>query len=1798
MAAELQAQIPSDNVISLIANQDINNTIDSNKIAEDEMIYNLIRGNSVSGIENKTINSVYTNQSGSNVNMSSKKYTSSQVNGCELLTNLGEHDGSFAVSTKHNSVDVSYNVVNIEVSDGVPANNCSFTKSFLVKPESVALYDSHILLNISNNDGPFYSDDISNRFSTTFVSNGDYSNYHNFQKLINSSFGNLNNQNLLNCTESVSFNQTYALGQSKNSYYTLNNDGSRQANTMEPGHSLSDNYIEVINNDLNLLRESDFGTYRFQQLPPNPEVIVEEGLALKSDVLATEMPFSITRNKSVPGPYYINTLPFNESQLGFDTSEITTSIFSSFFNINTDSSYPLPGYNYKLEVIPGDAGFSFNENNFSSTSKTNDIVTMNDDGLYNNIELMENWIDKNCELVVTNGSVVLSASTNAESSNMNYMTISSGREKLQDSQISTNGEVKLNIRYPNERANIKSNSNNVLEPVIFYNKDNATQPLKVITPELKTNYNVEYYAQLCMKRPINDTRFLSHGHSAFNLIANNTIVNNNFDVNNWEFQSNYNGNSDSTEIIKIIPQKRLDSIGGLLENISDTPVNNVVSSVYIENLAYPLNLGELSGRVKFRIKQLNELSFIDDFTTSSWTITTSNSNNLFSSSSDAYSNEGYVWPNLDQSYLLSNGGIPNLYFKCEFYNNDLKDSIIIKWGENSSDYNETLILPQNEVTVNEQVAPVISSTEIPANTYTISSGPPIGSVKLIKNIITKTYSISFPLRLRLYNNIIVTTPVYTVRTTYYSLISTSTDKELARLYLKRIKVGNTTPYTTIEEEIIGNNDKMNINSVLTKDDLNELSATVNLDINNVDTVISEPKYISLFYSNDVVNLNIINDYSSVLGNIEEVQLWLQFVELNIDTGVLNTLVLNNTNGYSIKLSNNILSETDFLIQYWSHSNNEIGTYSNLSVNNNNYMDVTKGFDAINEIIWVNNTSLYTLKTTFENNGSTTVLSVYKNPDSINPVYVIKLKNSNFFATPMYISSGKTDIWRVVKTVGETSSSIFKSIDYTLDSYIDVEGYSSISPDYNLQGIALDDGVYLKKLNPADKSQAQAVNFETVYINGKINFSLKADLVSVNFVGNASNSLLEFANNGLIFSYESGSYFSKSLTFSYYRGYSRKSNVTENTTHVYTIARTKSSAEFRFYTDSHASKYSQSLDLKTTEQVLNDFKINGNLTSGNNMVGVSLAFKYTILSNTDTLIYPVFSKGENVKITISNPRSNSYNYVINSSLKQFNLYTFSGENNRYTSNGGYLEINSSRLRFFSSVVSGSWENGGKTSASKSWTLGLADSVLRIYKLDYTIGNPYNHKNSSQIYERDSRIIPSGWGGSLASLSFDTMAEGYNFANGAFKIRRIPGGPSDNSISYFVVAKPMLKFTTMISGLNCPESLPFSLSNSFALNNIKSYYLEVSNNSIYNPFSASITYNTIENSTISHTNSASNVNNIRFTEIKPNAQLYKNYGNYSLNSIGTNYTFNIKGSNATINLMSRLKTNVSTEILTTIVNNVPLSNFLDSSWQLSNQDISIENIYSNTGCNLSFIQSTTQPYLLSASNIMGVNLPNIILQIPVFFVNPTTIKLDLPLGPGTYINMYTRNIINNKVVVYKYVPVSNISPNLLDWNDYDENLLSKTAMTVKFISRSKKEFVIPDRTLKASDIEKMDDLLNKITYSSIANIEWSFDVSYNDINTAPWFSFCSLNINTLRSTLPLFFSPPNTKGHVKINVVTRNKVLLIKDKLGNVICELDHDGILRLPAASSGTYFLGNMTNNVAPSNFSGISNRSIINLKKQ
>ena len=36
MASELQAQIQSDNVISLIANQDINNTIDSNKIAEDE----------------------------------------------------------------------------------------------------------------------------------------------------------------------------------------------------------------------------------------------------------------------------------------------------------------------------------------------------------------------------------------------------------------------------------------------------------------------------------------------------------------------------------------------------------------------------------------------------------------------------------------------------------------------------------------------------------------------------------------------------------------------------------------------------------------------------------------------------------------------------------------------------------------------------------------------------------------------------------------------------------------------------------------------------------------------------------------------------------------------------------------------------------------------------------------------------------------------------------------------------------------------------------------------------------------------------------------------------------------------------------------------------------------------------------------------------------------------------------------------------------------------------------------------------------------------------------------------------------------------------------------------------------------------------------------------------------------------------------------------------------------------------------------------------------------------------------
>jgi len=1819
MSAELSAQIPSDYAVSLIAQTNID-TITANQTLENETLYHLVRGDVAPTIINNYLSSngtIYTSTNASGFSLTSNPYTVDELSKCELLTTPGEHDGTFAVSTYHYSADSNIQPDSTTVDVGT--DTCAYNKEYNVTTETSALYDSYISLNLTSNNGPFYvnGNASGSRFNALFTDSSSYSSVHHYQKALNSKYANISHANYLSVIEDSSFNSLYALGNSLNSYFTVdtssNSDGKRIIHNIQGPYTLVGNNFTLETNasNVHLLQESDFGTYRVQQFPEPVHTTVMAGSATLADTVVQEFPITSTERLNVTNLHGIDYLP------RYTSDTLTDTEFYTFFDAN-DVSYPLPGYKFQLIIdTSNNSGFSFVNDDWSSTSKQNDLVTIQDNGLYNNVELMKNWIDSSCALVFTNGSVFI----NSSGSNVAYMQLDTGREALDQSLIDTDGEIKINNGTPTTRANIEDN-NTTLTPKVFYQSDNAQQALKPIDEIYKTSYQNDTLSQLVFKKPINNTHFLQSGNSALNFISDNTIVNNNFNVANWEYVSSESAQSGNLSLFKILPSHRLDSVDFLIDS-SGNRVSGVYSNIYLENLKIPVQ-DEFKGRALFTVKELSDLTFSSMFTSASgWSLSTPQNNKMFSNSNNAYSSDGVFWPNLSDVNNLHSGTINDIKVRFTFgignptsstsspNNSDFNDNVKIEWGETTS-YGKEMYISQVNFTRNTILPTTKTITTI--NNISMQTGILQNkSILLQKHETRKYYSVSFNLNLRPYNNIICTSPVYTVDTVHYTIKDLKTNTYYPSSFLSNIIYNDTTPYVNITETIVSG--ETTVSFTLTKNDICELNTSIQIigDASGYDqwtNITDIYKNISIFYSNQPTILNINNNYE-VTYNDSDVQMLLQYQYLNEDSGSEeNLLILNDPDGYTINLSNNQSKlDVDYVLFYKNIVNADIGEGVNSSIGNKSpttnlvadtIVDPINGYNTVNN--WQSGSqSTYYLSIDTEDVGLTsnskTVLNIKDGNGTT--LHTIKVSNNYFFGTPIYIATAMEDIWRVNYTVNTILNQLFKSTVYDETNYLnDSNQYQGENPS-QLNVFAITNGVYLTSDNTID--------FDTVQVGSYIKYSLLPDLVAVNLVGTAG-ALSAFTENGLAFKYESGSgdsyYYSKTLSFNYYRGYRTESGSSDGVVQTYAISRSKATAEFKFFNST--GKYYQTVDVyKTLTGVdLRDMLLDGVATNNNNddLGHQMLKFHYSILADSDTTYYPIYTKGDDVTINITNPKVNNYSLTLNSSLKTFNIYTFSGLNNDITPTGGTLKIRSTRLRFNSIVLTGSIDSNV---SPKIYEMGINEGILAVYKISQQVGNPLLQGDSAT--NLDVALAPdASWGNIMESFStYEQTVAGKYIANGVFKLSRNSGATSTKTISFFVVHKPMLKFTTLANRLTpvCPDNMPLLQSDTdYISNNLLHYYLPVVTNQTYNPFAQSVVIPiTGNNSTITHTHSATQVNNITFTQ-----NTTKTYYEYLTSPLLTRYEIVVEGTNATITLNTGLSDTSGNIPITiyTLLNNTPLSYFLDNTY--SDTNVSVTSINNGTGVKIGLLQITNpSPYIGSVDTIMGVSSPspNIYFNIPYFFLPSSTaiINLDLPTGPGTTMKMYTRNIINDngtyKIALYKYDAFGNVDPTSIDWNNND-NYATNTAVNVKFHNRYKKTINIPQRTLQDNTIETLRDLLGKVSYNDIAQESWSHDETYANPSTSPFFSFCSLTKNAMRSTLPKFFSPPNVNGHQKMNIVTRNKILLIKDKLGNTVCELDHDGIFKAPFISGNSYAVHYTINSIAPIDADDIRKRSTLGFARQ
>lgn len=1775
---------PTDYVTSLIASTANPSTL-ANQALEDEVMYNLVRDNAAIRIMSHVSNNLYTDPSNNNFTCIAHNFSDSELLTCDLATDPGLHDGSLVISSYHKN-STGQEDDSEEFNFGTDA--CPQTKLFTVDEPTNSIFDSHLRITSTQNSGNFVVEGYDNSntsFEAYFTGNG--TNQEMF-KMLNSQYGNTDNLNLMYVTEDVSFNTTYANGLVTDSYFTLNpSDGTRTVHALDASYTILSNGITIIPSDRNTLQVGDCGTYRIQQFPDTISINVTENSINVPDEYVSNIPIHTT-NLLDPSSTYVERLL---------TDPVTNNQFRSLFDNNAETI--LPGYDFNVQINSRtDSGFGLDVDQFNNiTSRENDFVTLDDSSLAENPYFIRDWVDKSGTLTFQPASVNINTASYGNQLNINEaFELDTGREQLQSSEYSVNGEIILNIGNELTRATVDSETGPAGEliPTIYYEGENA----RFISNDIKTTPYVNYETQLVMKNPTYDDYFIRDNTSNLNLITNENIVNSYFSADDWTLSSS-NAQPNLLEVWKIVPQSRLNAVTELKDS-NDVAVKSIFSSAFIENLHMPLDKGSVDSKAVFTLRSVDDLSFYNDFNNAGWTLTSENDGLLEATSDIAFApeNSGYFPDPSQMSYLIDNIE-SSLNFTVKFnpgktsslnpghitsrFASDFSDRIEITWGESN-----ILQIPQSKITRIYDASSVDVVTVNPS-TYSLSSYLSGRNIEINEYTSTKSFRVSFNLGLRPYSTLHATSPIYTVTTVYHIGKDLTTGETIPTGLLTRTNViplnDINKDYSKIDEQITSLTE-LSVTSSIVSDDIKEFNVKIQTQGDDLAWFdLSEQIRLSSFYSTNPTNFNLINTYDLSLNNTD-ISILLQYQYMNfIDNTSEEAIVnLNDQNGYYIDLNNNY--ESNFTLYNWS------SLITDLSLPDGVYISPSNGYSALNNSWTTNNYSLQIIYGS--QNNSQTILKIIKNTTQ-SVEHTITVSNYKTIGTPIYIARTESgiDTWRIVKSTGYNNLQI-ENVDtrYMSTNYID--------PSNNPNIFEIENGVQL--------THSPLLNISSITTPGKtINFTLLSDKISVSLVGNApvllnritwngesSDITYDMTNivsdNGLYFRHrgQNDSY-SKSLFIRYYRGFKGTQSINQ----YYTINRDITKMTIKWSDGTGSYEQRDILSYYLGSQTVNDMyhrDSNGNLVNDTSFreLGLILNTNYSMLADNDSRTYPIYTRGDDVVINIRNPNYVSFTDVtINETLKQYSLYDFSGNN--YNGTG-------EKFRLFSTML--------KTYNNIEYTIHLTERVMRIYKVDEHIGNPAL-KGELDLYTQ-----PTNWGDHINIGNYSDTVNGLDIPG--YIVKRNTNANYMESISFFVIHPPMLKFSAA-KYTSCPSSIPIDLNNPSNGITIYEYSLPVNDtqldendNPLYNPFAESITFTNVDGTVTTVTNNPNIIDNVTFIQ-----KQWRYLWTYTILPNGEIKRFDITGSNISIDLYRGLSSDNFTEDdhVATLFNGIASDLLTLGSVTDPNSDILklVTSLSNNTGAQIAFLQQDVPPFSVNSTVIFGMeNTSNITFTVPNFFLGTVTnpITLNLPTGAGTVLNMYARKLIRNsltgetQIVLYKYEPsaITNTTP-VVDWNNFD--ITSNAVVSVVYNYRKRKIINLRNRTLQQSYIQTLNDLLDLVPKSDIENQPWVLDPSFN---TPVRFTFSSFNIDCLQETLPKFMAPPNALplpaeiGHAKFNVITRTRPFRVVDKFGFPMADFDHDGILRANTISTGSILLCDVDTNT-PLTLDQVTRRPVITFSR-
>jgi hypothetical protein len=1710
---------------------------------ENEIVYDLATEYTVNDIHDETTANIYTSHSATQFYANKLDLDVREL--FDIVLSPASNDGNFALSTQY--------VQSSDTPDSVsrPVGN-SINKDISILDPTLSIYDSYLDISTNNNYGPFV--DENSEYSCVF----DASNpNNNILRALNSQFSTINNSAPLNVSEHTAFNTTYALATNLNKYFTLDlSSGEPIAHDLSLNNQSSNNgftvniYTEAVDNN------TTYGTYRITQ----DEVIPKIELLKNEETIDS----TISNNH-----YDITHIPFFNPNLGLDGSntliETNPSLqsYTSLFNGASEPWSLLSGFEYSISAVDvSNSGYTIRRNGDTTTQFNNDnnvnIFTLDNSNLTDNYRYMRDFARSAHQLSFNDVSVNIVAGVNGTSSNTesNVFAVSDELETLTESEW-RNGEILLNINSPSTRSVELQNSgvdlSNILSSQIIYNDEGTAQGKIGISDSMKESPYVNFSTKLLMKSSDYDINYVKSNGASFNLFKNNSVVNSYFSPAQIAFNYNKTVSDNTVEIFKVNTNQLLktESSNALYDNADGSVVSDYYVNGYLTNFTTMLNeQGKTMDKLKLdvKLKQLNTLGLYIDASNASWSTTNyvedasgnrDLTNIVSSSNSSAYSIdttmlEGFVpttWPNLypgtvysndeinevNEMDLMCNGSPDKIFYTITLVpsamfagppNITTRYDALIEWGKNASDSQN----PEKPWQIKRpcDITSQVNTTTfevIPSTTYTRKAAFNLGvahNVELVKYTVSSEVSCNFTVGLLPYDNLTLNSPTFTVEYSYYVLQYTTVSSPSGTKFYNTIQLRNIQSNTTsINYALIDKYSnaeslsRMTFSGSLTSNDFKELNLKVlALNDDTTTTVLTNEHTASIFYPSTIV-MELLSIYETTPTTTGDIVLYM---------GGGITKPLWSEAGFSVNFE--VDPVANYTVDYFSV---DIDSYESLF--GNNTLSVSNGYSNIQN--WSNNTHSVDVNIS---NG-TTQLSIVNSSNTT--VATITTSDYNFLNTQSFITYCNTDLWMVDTFIGASDENNIASTKILATNY---------THGVNNNIFSIDDGIYIVgKTANLTSSSISTVGYV-------FEFSLLTDTIAVNMIGPVSTSL--HAIESFNYQYIDNDIYSKTLQLAKYRGYHGASSVNQS----YVINRPHLVATFSV--DNETEVISQAFNVYNNTIATIDNLTNGNGSHGG--IGLKIQFNVSALRSSDIRSFPVYAKGDDVLIKISNPNYGGFSEInLLKSLLDYDIYEFSGTS--YNNTGYPVKIAPSRLKL---------KNAAFDYYKASYVIKLLESSANIRFVPNYLGDPnaYNGwEDASLLFsEPYSQWLLQNGGG----YGYDTSRD----STLPIQFSRTQNVGNESSTSYIVFAPPYLHFKQ--TGNFIPETdLPYNPQTNAAVNNVNSY-VPITSVNTYNPF-LTHSHTLLDGNTATVSFNDEYVNNITFTH-----NSNKTPGEYVSNANNTTKYIQVDGNTYTIDLYLGKKTSNTSTYIATLFSDVATKLLLLPSTGTNGALTFTEAINNSSGVRVSFLQSIPGfvNSTLSLPELFADNdeIPNNInFEVGSFFLQLHE-KLSLPVLNGISVDLYTRKLSadssgNMFVNVYKYQPIAN--------NSTAPSQNEKVA-TMFYNTRQVKRIPVPGLFSNNQVFPNWENALSSINYASVSDLSWENDTVFNSTNTTIFASVVNLKQTSALEVSPLLFAA-DTSGLKKATMVNKQPILKIINKVGMPLIEIDANGVIQAPilAASS-------------------------------